>query len=64
MTNDTRYELDYDRWFDLVNAHVQQMIGVSVLDLADYAFRDYYDSDISALVVAREIVQRTMSGDI
>lgn len=55
--------LDYDRWMLLVDAHVVRMIGVHVLDLPDFQFRDAYDDEQEAIDVATEIVERTERGD-
>jgi hypothetical protein len=59
-----RYELDFDRWLLLVDAHLKRMIGVGVYDLPDYQFRDAYEDDAQAMEIADELAARFESGDI
>ena len=37
----------FDLWMQRVDAAVQRQVGVSVYDLPDCCFRDWYDDDLT-----------------
>jgi hypothetical protein len=39
--------LTFDAWMELVDEICQKKYGVSVYDLADCPFRDWYDDDLT-----------------
>lgn len=55
--NETVAALSFDAFMRRVDGYVESMVGCSVYDLPDYAFRDAYDGgeeaeDVAACVIA------------
>ena len=52
----------FERWMKLVDLYVSSMIGLSVYDLPDCCFGDWYEDGMSPKSAARKAV-RSANGD-
>ena len=50
--------MSFEGWMRLVDLSVQTATGVSVYDLTDCPFRDWYDTGVKARVAARRAVRQ------
>lgn len=50
----------FDRWMSAVDGHVQIKLGVSVHDLPDMCFRDYYDDGMTPAQVAQIVMEENL----
>lgn len=47
---------DFQRWMHEVDAGCWRRLGVSIIDLADQPFRDFFDSGLGATEVVEQVV--------
>lgn len=47
----------FDRWLADVDRHVEQMVGLSLFDLEDQPFYDWWEGGVSAAQAARRTVR-------
>lgn len=52
--------LSFEEWMRRVDASVQRKVGLSVHDLADVAFRDWYDDGVTAAGAATRAIRNEM----
>lgn len=48
-----KHKISFEEWMKLVDKQVEARIGLSVHDLEDCSFRDWYDEDMSSARAAR-----------
>ena len=58
----TKTKLTYEEWMREVDREVQNLVGLSASDLADYAYRDAYDAGSSPKSVAKRAIRADMGG--
>ena len=56
--------IEYEQWMRDVDAEVIARTGMSVHDLADVAFRDWYDDGITPAKAAARAIRNEMSGEL
>lgn len=55
--------LDFDSWMQIVDREVEAKIGLSVHDLEDCPFRDWFDDGTSAESAAQMAINNSDNGD-
>lgn len=50
----------FEEWMKAVDAAVQAKVGLSVHDLADCCFRDWYDDKVSPASAAKRAIKAEM----
>jgi len=53
----------FDDWMKKVDQAVESLVGVSAQDLADYCYRDAYDSGASAKATAKRAIRADQGQD-
>ena len=49
--------MSFKEWMSEVNDLVEGTLGLSALDLPDFNYRDYFDSDISPEIVVNDLIE-------
>jgi hypothetical protein len=53
----------FEEWQATIDRYVGRVIGLSIHDLPDQPYRDWYDGEVTAKEAAREIVESALNGD-
>jgi hypothetical protein len=59
----TRMGQGFQQWMNQVDQVVQYQTGLSVHDLEDCAFRDWFDDGVKATTAARNAIRNACDGD-
>jgi len=54
--------MTYEAWMQLVEREVAKSCGMSVSDLPDCCFRDWYEDEMPAKSAARKAIRYAMEG--
>jgi hypothetical protein len=49
---------NFERWMQHVDGYVWRLVGVSVYDLSDCPFRDWFEDELPPIEAARKAVKR------
>lgn len=53
----------FEEWQATIDRYVGRVIGLSIHDLPDQPYRDWFDDEVTAKEAAREIVESALNGD-
>jgi hypothetical protein len=54
-------KISFEEWMKQVDAHCQSLCGLSVHDLPDVCFADWYEDGVSAKAAAKKAIKHAKS---